>query len=78
MPVEGRWELYCIPDLAKEEPPEIVIGLDEFVDEFPSGRIADGCVGRCAKYTANDGPKVYCVDLRVAVTAEECGRALAK
>lgn len=78
MPVEGQWELYCILDLAKEEPPEIVIGLDKLVNEFILGRIIDGRMGRWAKYTANNGPKVHRVYLQVAVTAGQCSRTLAK
>ena len=54
------------------------MGLDELVNELIPGRITDDSGGRRAKYTANNGPKVYCVDLRIAITAEECGRALTK
>jgi hypothetical protein len=54
------------------------MGLDEFVNEFILGRMTDSSGGGRAEYTANNGPKVYCVDLRAAITAEECRRALTK
>lgn len=52
------------------------MGLDESVNELISSRIADGSVRRRVEYTTDNGPKVYYVDLRVAITAGECGGAL--
>lgn len=52
--------------------------MDELVDEFISDRITDGSVWRRAEYTPNNGPKVCCMDLRIAIAVGECGRALAQ
>jgi len=54
------------------------MGLDEFVNEFIPGRNTDGSIGRRTEYTADDGSKVYRVDLWVPITAGECGRTLAQ
>ena len=54
------------------------MGLDEFVDELISGRITHCSTERRAEYTANNGPKVYCMDLRISIAVGECGRALAQ